>query len=369
MIKSHDPALSLVIFLSTICTPLTAAAGAPPQRSLAICVSSKAPEAIQAAAQAVLGAVRSHPLLIAMAGGRAPSAINNTEGLMDGPAESRAYSNLVVIGTPDDPAVAAVWQHQAKPEPGGFYIFGFGHLRGDIGYIESDRNPFLHGAAIKSAPFETEVATITGSTTAGVVLAVDAFLKQGLVNRVVAANGWTRPSTTILDRAPLPPDFALPSWMPARAGSATILGVTQAGEDEYRGVLADTDVEPQWIWRIKYYHDGDWDGAGAVNAFADYSNGLQRLAYGNTIWCAQFASTAEAEHAAPRIAAAAGLSRSRNVWTGAQPPFGAANALAQPASPGSLALWSRGDRVFMSTLPAADTTDLYASMDGNRIGN
>ena len=34
----------------------------------------------------------------------------------------------------------------------GLYVFGFGHLKGDIGLIESDRNPFLHSQHVRRAP-------------------------------------------------------------------------------------------------------------------------------------------------------------------------------------------------------------------------
>ena len=335
------------------------ACGVPLARTLKVCVASDAPAAVRQAAQAVLAAVPRQPLLAAMARGVMPSALTDSRALDAAPPEARAFSHLVLVGLPTDPLIHEVWQHETKVEDGGLYVFGFGHLHGDIGEIESDRNPYLHGAAIKSAPFETEVVTLTGSTPAGVALAVQAFLKEDLVNGVVAGPGWSRPRATVLDHDPLPPDFAPPAPATARAGQAVQVGVTQAGEEEYRGVLADAGVEPQAIWRIKYFHSGDWDGAGAVNAFVDYMNGLHRRAYGDTLWCARFASAQEAAQALPKIAAAAHLSRHGDAWFGPQPPYGYAAADTTPPPP--LTLWPQGEWLLMSTLPPPDTRALRAS--------
>lgn len=325
----------------------------PLQRGLKICVAASAPASIHHLAESVLAAVKTNPLLTVMASGNAPAALTDTRTLLTGPVAARAYGHLVLIGLPDDPLILAAWQREARVEVGGFYVFGFGHLRGDIGYIESDRNPFMHGAAIKVAPYETEVVTLTGTDEQGVALATGAFLQQGLVNGLVAAPGWTRPQPSLLQRDPLAPNFTSPDWLPQRIGEAVRIGVTPASEDEYRGVLADVGVEPQAIWRAKYFPPGAWDGAGAARAFDNYSAGLHRRAYGNTLWCAQFGSAAAAAQAAPKIAAAANLRRVGDVWTGAQPPYGP-----EKASAGDLALWQQNDWVLMSTLPARTTTTL-----------
>lgn len=329
------------------------AAGPPAHPTLLIGVTADAPAAVQDAAQRVLRASGAHPLLSVMAGGSPGATLTPTAVLLAAPPAERAYHHLILVGLPSDPLIRAAWQREARVEGGGFYIFGFGHLQGDIGYIESDRNPFLHGAAIPTAPFETEVVTLTGSTPAGVALAVDAFLNKGLVNGVVAAPGWTRTHPNLLQRNPLPPDFSLPTWLPPQAGDVTRIGITQAAEDEYRGVLADTGVEPRLIWRAKYYRPGAWDGAGAANAFDDYSNGLHRRAYGNTLWLAQFASPQEAAAAAPKIARAAHLHLNGGQWTGAQPPYGF-----DKTSAGPLKLWQHEDWIVMSTLPPADNVGI-----------
>jgi hypothetical protein len=335
-----------------------AAESPAPQRTLKVCVAPDAPPPVRQAAGATLKAT-DHPLLRVLAEGRPPTALTDSRALAAVRPQERAFSHLILVGLPGDPLITAAWQREARTEDGGLYVFGFGHLRGTLGYVESDRNPFLHGAAIKAAPFETQVITLTGSTPEGVALAVDAFLRQGLVNGVVAGTGWTRPHTTLLDHDPLPAGFTAPAWLPRRAGTSPRLGVTQAGEDEYRGVLEDAGVAPAEIWRVKYYLPGCWDGGGAARAFDHYMAGLHRRAYGNTLWAARFASAAAAAHAAPRIAAAARLGKQGDLWTGAQPPYADGKYLGERRSPGPLSLWRRGEWLLMSTLPDAETRALH----------
>ena len=348
-------ALLFGAFASASCAqpPASTAVFSAPQRGLKICVAADAPEAVRRAAQEVLAAADTHPLLKVMAANRAPRELTDSKTLAAAQPQERAFNHLILVGLPDDPMIRAAWQHEARAETGGFTVFGWGNLRGDIGYLESDRNPFLHGVAIPSAPFETEIVTLCGSTPQGVALAVRAFLDKKLVNGVVAARGWTRPQTTLLDRDPLAPDFALPD-VPSNAGESRLIGLTAGGEDEYRGVLEDVGVAPLQIWRAKYFRDGAWDGAGAAKAFDHYAAGLHRRAYGSTLWMARFASTEQAAAAAPKIAAAAKLILKNGVWTGAQPPYGTGD------SSGPLRLWTRGDSVWMSTLAAADTGALGA---------
>lgn len=316
-------------------------------RSLRVVVDFAAPPEVKQAAERVLFSIAEVPLLSVLArDGAPPSSLTDSKAFSLAPIEERAFNHLIVIGLPGDPMVQAVWQREAAVEPGGFYIFGFGHLRGDVGYIESDRNPFLHGNKIKRAPFETEVITITGSTPTAIRLAVEAFLQKGLVNGVVCGPQWERPESTLLDRAPLSSTDVFPAT-PERLGEWSRLGITQASEDEYRGVLADTNVVPEEIWRVKYYKPGVWDGAGAEKAFDHYSAGLHKRAYGNTVWLARFSSEAEAQGAARKIAAVAKLQPDGIIWRGKQPPYGP-----QKESSGDLSLWQQGEWVIMCTLPA-----------------
>lgn len=336
-----------------------------PNRGFKIIVSATAPEIVRHAAQQVLDAAKGPApprLLGVMSAGNAPHELTDSQPLLAAKVGERAYNHLILVGLPNDAMIGAAWQREARPEDGGFYVFGWGHLHGDIGYIESDRNPFLHSATIPTAPFETEIVTLTGNTPAGVALAVEAFLKRGLVNGVVAAPGWTRPQTTILDHDPLPSNFAPPSWLPANAGGANLVGWSAGGEDEYRGVLQDTSVQPVEIWRAKYYRDGAWDGAGVTGAFDAYSAGLHRRAYGNTLWIARFASAQQAAQSAPRIAAAAKLNQKGELWEGVQPPYADGKNVGEKPSSGALRLWQRGDWLLMSTLPPSETDDLIAHM-------
>jgi hypothetical protein len=330
----------------------------PPVCTLQVVVDTNAPAPIRDAAQRVLDAAATNPVLQILAEGRAPAQLADSAALAAGPASNRALSHLVLVGLPSDPLVARAWQREARMRAdGGLYVFGFGHFRGDIGYLESDRNPFLHSQAIDQAPFETEVITLSGATPAGVALAVDAFLRQGLVNGVVAAGGWQRAAPSLLERDPLAPDFAPPEWLPRRLGEWRFLGLTQAAEDEYRGVLADAGVVPVEIWRAKYWKPGVWDPIDGVSgqkvAPVHFHAGLHRRSHGNTLWLARFASVHEAGDALNRIAAAAGLRLHANlIWRGSQPPLG------YDDPKGDLTAWHRDEWAVMSTLPA-DVSDAW----------
>ena len=133
-------------------------------RGLKICVSATAPPAVKEAANQVLSAAATQPLLAILSETKPPGKLTDSETLMNDPVDARAFDHLVVIGLPGDPLIQAAWQHKALASEKGFYIFGFGNLRGNVGYVESDRNPFLHSSRIKMTPYETEVVTLTGST-------------------------------------------------------------------------------------------------------------------------------------------------------------------------------------------------------------
>lgn len=319
-------------------------------RLLKICVAGNAAPEVKRDAKRIYDAVSSSPLLSLLGANGVETEDSIALSSMD--IGARAYHHLILVGLPSDPMINAAWQREAKVEDGGFYIFGFGHLRGTIGYIESDRNPFLHSQAIASAPYETEVITITGSSPAGIDLAVDAFLQGGLINGVVAAPGWTRPSPTLLDRNPLTlPLDAFPD-APQTAGDAIRVGVTQAGENEYRDEFQDTGLMPTSIVRVKYSSPGLW-GKAAQQEFSssvEYQNGLHRRAIGETLWVAQFATAGEAAEAAAKIAQSAHLQKEGSGWIGNGP---SSNSIADLISPTEklkmqLAVWSSGNKVMMS---------------------
>lgn len=325
--------------------PKLAQAAEPADRGLLIAVDENAPDTIHDAAH-LIATSKDNPLIQIFAGSRRIEA-TTSQRLLAGSLADRALNHLILIGLPGDPLIRVAWQREAREKPEGFYIFGFGTFKGDIGYIESDRNLFLHSTGIDVAPFETEIVTITGTTPAGVQLACDAFLSRQLINGVVGAAGWTRPVQGLLDRDALAPGFPLPEQTPASIGDFVRVGYTHASEDEYRGVLADTGASPRSIWRAKYYKAGVWDRADAAAAMDAYSYGLHRRAYGHTRWVAEFGSEGEAASAAPKIAAAAHLNSSVGKWTGLQPYYGWVEA----AKPGPLALWQENRMVLMSTLP------------------
>jgi hypothetical protein len=305
------------------------------------------PAAIKDAAQAIASAVRSTPVLQAMIGSKPVTVVSSADFAKSTP-EDQGFNNIVLVGMPDDPVIDQAWLRDARLLPGptpGMYVFGFGNLLGDIGYIESDRNPFMHAIAIKQAPYETEMITVSGSSPAGVRLAANELINEGLINGVVSSN-WHRGETTLLDRDPLKPGAPIGESLPAQLGDWKRIGVTEAGEDEYRGVLADVGTEPQIIWRGKYYRPGEWDAGGADNAMKDFNAGLHRRSYGNTVWVAQFASPAEAASAATKIAAAAHLQKKKDEWTGSLGSYGF-----EKVNAGPLVLQVKGQWVMMSSVP------------------
>ena len=194
--------MKLIILLLSLSLTLTVSA--EPTRGLKIVCSADAPPAVLAQAERLLAA-EGHATLSVLSEGAPPTTITNSLELADAPFSERAFDHLVLIGMPDDPLIAKAWNREAHIEGNECYVFGFGHIQGDVGYIESNRNPFLHGKAVDQTPYETQLITITGTSPEGPALAVDAFLKQQITNGVIAAPGWKRGETTIIDRDPLEP--------------------------------------------------------------------------------------------------------------------------------------------------------------------
>ena len=324
-------------------------------RGLKICVVSDAPQVVRDAATQVLAAVPTQPLLVVMAGSTPPSAITDSAELLGGRVSDRAYNHIVVVGLPNDPLIQTVWQREALVNDKGIYVFGFGNLQGDIGYIESDRNPFVHGSAIKIAPYETEIVTLTGTTPEGVRQAVQAFLAKGLINGVVAAPGWTRGAPTLLDRDPLAPDFALPA-VPTHVGNSICVGVTEPNESVYRGVLETAGVKPQQIWQFKYYAPGVWDGPGQLSAMPEFLAGLHRTASDNALLVARFSSAGEAATAAQQIGTTSKWQQDGAEWTGSPMQLYVGSNLGP--LPRTVRLWSKNDCVYISTLSALDAANI-----------
>jgi hypothetical protein len=304
-------------------------------------------------AQQVRSALGTSPMLKALSSGIPIRQLDPSVPAAE-VASQLAFNHVLLIARSDDPLLQQAWQREAVISHNSIYVFGFGNFIGSLGYIESDRNPFLHAANIPKAPFECELISVTGTDNKAIGLAIDAFLNQSLVNGIIAQSGeWRRGSATLLDRDPLIPSFRLPSIIPSSLGSLRLIASIQASEDEYRGVLADTGIEPLSIWRAKYYEPGQWDGAGEVSSFHNYAVGFHRRAYGNMVWAARFASDAVALSVAPLIAKAAQLSVEASRWRGTLPQYAwGLPVMGDGPQTGITELWVDGPYVLMASRAA-----------------
>ena len=166
--------------------------------------------------------------------------VSSAELLKKEAFDKAAYNHLVVIGRKGgDPLLEKCWGHQAAidPETKTFYRLGYGTLRGDIGYVECDWNPFLYSSKVRTNTFTTVIVKISGTSVAGVRAALEAF-RKGLLNGVVPAGKMERVKKSILDRDP---DSTPPPRLPreVRVGdrNAYLCGWTQPSEEEYRAFL------------------------------------------------------------------------------------------------------------------------------------
>lgn len=221
-------------------------------------------------------------------------SVSSTELLKKEGFEKAAYNHLVLIGRKGtDPLLEKCWGHQAAidPETKTFYRLGYGTLRGDIGYVECDWNPFLFSNKVRTNSFTTVIVKISGTSDAGVRAALEAF-RKGLLNGIVPAGKVERVTKSILDRDPdSTPPPNLPRKVRAGEKNAYLSGWTQPSEEEYRAFLDVAGVMPLRMWRVKYLADGALED---VSARA-WVNGLHRLAYGNSVMIAEFADASGAE--------------------------------------------------------------------------
>jgi hypothetical protein len=161
-------------------------------RQILICSSSQASPGIRKMVDEFATQADKVPVLAALISGNEASGIAKatSEDLLAKKAyDTAAHNHLVVIGLrSQDPVLDKTWGYIAGLDEAkkSFYSSGFGYMSGDIGYVESDRNPFLHSRKIKSALEDTVLIKISGTTEAGVAAAIKAF-EGGLLNGFVPA--------------------------------------------------------------------------------------------------------------------------------------------------------------------------------------
>lgn len=364
--------------------PLLAPAQSVAERGLLICVSGQASPALAQAAAALAAEARQVPALrglLETQGSRGSVSVATSESLMLWDARGQkqkpeayrraACNHLVVIGLKSqDPVMAKTWGTTASLDEAtaSFYMEGYGHLQGDLGFVESDRNPFLHSQQTRASDFDTCFFRLSGTTEAGVLAAVTAF-RGGLLNGVVPAGPLRRPQTTILDLDPAPDPCPLPLPatvdIPDPAGQlapAMLAGWTQAPGNEYRAYLDWGGAEPQRVWRLKYLQTNTFNRVGPQG----WTCGFHRLAWGNAVTVAQFATPAAAaqtvaaiRQGADRVPAwtAAKLPGGRSVWQTPQPKDETVDA-----SFGSVFLFAAGRHVVFSSLPPDASATLSAAL-------
>jgi len=328
------------------------------EREILVCTAKDAPASIRAAAAALNDA---RPLAALRQCGAASGDIRLTESaplLNARNFRQAAYNNLILVGLPEsDPLLAKCLGHQASVKPGRFYRLGYGTLEGDLGYVECDWNPFLYSDKVRTNPYTTVCVKITGTSEKGLLAAIEAF-KNGLLNGVVPAGEVRRSEESLLDLAPSPAaPPALPETVAAGNFHATQAGWTQPDAKEYRAFLDIGGKEPKQVWRVKYLADKALDGVSGE----EWVNGLHRLAYGNTIMIAEFASPADAE------ALLAGFARQRDARTitlnGRKAVvFDQPTDEAFPKSYGKIYYTAVGSRIIASSLPQEATISILSHL-------
>lgn len=282
------------ILLFSLCAAGLAAITSPlAAKDILVCTSPSAPPAIQQGAAAFIGRARDTPFVKALLGVGAAGDVmaQPSEDLLTEKAYKQAANNhLIVIGLQDsDPLLKKVWGHTASIDESQkrFQSLGWGVMEGDIGWVESDRNPFLHSQKVEAVPSGTLLVKIGGTTEAGVLAALSAF-EKGMLNGVVTAGPITRPKTTLLDQDPLmePPPLSLPQELETTDGKkALFAGWSQIPAQEYRSILEAAGSEPRHMWRVKYFAPGFLEEKSLIR----WQSGPHRKAYGNAVSLIEFA--------------------------------------------------------------------------------
>lgn len=290
-----------LILRSLLALACAAAALAAEGRGILVCIAADAAPAVRAAAEGLVAEPDAVPLFAAMRrtqGAGAPVLVDSASLMDERTAWNRAaYNHLVVIGIPGrDPLLDKVWGYMVAVDATARSVFmeGYGTLAGDLGVVESDRNPFLHSRRIDSNDFDTCLVKLSGTCEAGVLAAIAAF-RAGLGNGLVPVGATTRPRPSILD---LDPAAEPPPVLAALPGGALCAGWTQCAGNEYRAFLDAAGSEPQRLWRVKWLLPRGWDCIGAKAWLA----GVHRMAFANAANLARFADAATAARVAEAIA-------------------------------------------------------------------
>ncbi|MBX9685905.1 MAG: hypothetical protein K2X27_04330 [Candidatus Obscuribacterales bacterium] len=287
-----------------------------------------------------------------------PEQISSEELMKD--YKKAAFNHLVIVGEKGkDPLLEKVWGFETliAPENKTFYSQGWGHLKGDLALVESDRNPFLHSSSIDRASFETEIFKISGTDKKGVILGIKAF-KQGLLNGLIAGAELSRPEKTLLDldpaRSPLPPALP-PSVLETENGEAILCGWNNIPANEYRAYLDFGGKEPISVCRFKYLLPGALKEAGLKG----WLEGFHRMAFGNSLTEAEFSSPPEAKAALDAILKDKRWSRNRGeneIWHSPMP-----NDEIMKNIDGNIYLCCSGARLLFCSLPERQSLQIFES--------
>jgi hypothetical protein len=347
---------------------LTVSALAAPRDVLVCTGSGLSPELKKAAAEFTAGAAQV-PLFRALkaAGEYNTVRAQDSDELLDPKKyDLAAHNHLVVIGLPSkDALLKKVWGHTVSVDEAkqSLYSQGWGYLQGDIGWIECDRNPFLHSPKIRTAPEGTILVKISGTSEAGILAALAAF-KEGLLGGFVPVGKISRPQTTILDRDPdpTPSPAKLPETVTIGGKTATLAGWYDVPENEYRAIEeAAGGLVPQSIRRFKYLAPGILEEKSIVR----WLGSVHRMAFGNAVNLVRFASAKEAQQAAEKMAERdkyKPLAGKTAAWT---LPIGnwkdnRDEVIEEPYW--DVILTAKGPWVILSTLPADQTQNLTKTL-------
>ena len=241
-----------------------------------------------------LGSAEGAPLIAAL---RATGAGTGPQGLSVLEAqpkdrrvwEDQANRHLVLVGTPDDGAAlerVRGFTYGIDCRKKELFRLGLGRFCGDVGVVETQFNPWLYSDRIEDTPESKLMVRLSGTTTKGVALAVEAF-KKGMNNGVVLGANAKRVEKSIIDLDPSaepPPAVAL-SHVVVPKGFA-YAGWTQCPAQEYRAYVDwGAPSEPRRVWRAKYLGPGSLAGAEAPT----WARSPLPVAFANAVTIAEFA--------------------------------------------------------------------------------